>query len=122
MTERDCRQGLEIGGDHKHDDMKRLVIYTEKEVVYAGDLPDGSGTWFHSGMYLAKEFDDETEEKIFRGLIESPPKLKEDMERFATAMGLTYSKSALKAELADTIDAYMKESNYPTKTEKEITR
>ncbi len=96
--------------------MKRLVIYTEKEVVYAGDLPEGSGTWFHSGMYLAKEFDDEESAESFIANI-PPPKLKEDMERFCTALGLTYSKSALKAELSDTIDAYMKTSNYPPEKE-----
>ncbi len=94
------------------------IVYSEK-VEFYDEVAKDARTFYRSDM-VCKDFESEEKAQALVEAIENPPKLKEDMERFATAMGLTYSKSALKAELSDTIDAYMKESNYPP--EKALTK
>ncbi len=96
------------------------IVYKDK-VEFYDEVSKNARTFYRSDM-ICKDFESEEMAQALVEAIENPPKLKEDMERFATALELTYSKSALKAELSDTIDTFLKTSNYPPEKEVALTK
>lgn len=100
--------------------MKYVIVYNEKEIVFEGEVPDNTITYYPDKGYYCKVFDVEEKKEDYKKVVDEALIQKRiEVEcvscykEWLDKAGLTYSTTASKEELKQQLESNLILSTYP---------